>query len=146
MTTPTNVELPRPTPMQLRTSKLMRSDPKNPLELPVRKIYNRLYERKSQMAQEITGQESPGLTIDAEIRNAFPVSTTSNRWIIIGDIYNDSRGRFNDGHPIRTTAVEEFFPPNVFRTKNTTYRVEFLANANWSQEALKAFPGAIKNG
>jgi len=40
-----------------------------------------------------------------------------------GHIYNDRRKRFSDGEIIRTTFIQNFIPPNVIVTKNSTYRV-----------------------
>lgn len=44
---------------------------------------------------------------------------------IRGVIYGDERGRFNDGEYIITSRIIETLPDNVYRTLNSTYKVEF---------------------
>ena len=42
-----------------------------------------------------------------------------------GAIYGDTRGRFNDGEYVITSRIVEALPGNVYRTQNSTYKVEF---------------------
>lgn len=42
-----------------------------------------------------------------------------------GDIYGDTRNRFGDGERIFTSTIMEELPENVFRTRYSTYKVEF---------------------
>jgi hypothetical protein len=48
--------------------------------------------------------------------------------LIRGAIFGDTRGRFNDGEYVITTVATEVIP-GVYRTKNSTYQVEFAADA-----------------
>jgi hypothetical protein len=42
-----------------------------------------------------------------------------------GAIHGDTRGRFQDGERIFTSTILEDLPDNVFRTRYSTYKVEF---------------------
>lgn len=42
-----------------------------------------------------------------------------------GAIFGDTRGRFIDGEYVITSRIVERLPDNVFRTQNSTYKVEF---------------------
>lgn len=44
-----------------------------------------------------------------------------------GDIHGDVRGRFRDGTNVTTSTIVEELPDNVFKTRNSTYRVETWA-------------------
>lgn len=62
------------------------------------------------------------ITIDAEIRNATIEDWGGHR-VIIGAIYNDTKGRFRDGDVIHTSAIVEELPEGVYRTRNSAYKV-----------------------
>lgn len=57
-------------------------------------------------------------SLDSEM---FPGSTVAH-----GYIYNDSRGLFEDGEPVRTSAVKQMFSvdgEHFIETRNTIYRL-----------------------
>ena len=61
---------------------------------------------------------------------------------LIGKVYGDTRGRFLDGDVIVTSSVVEQLPDYVFRTRNSTYKVE-----SWREDvaARKTVEGANTN-
>jgi hypothetical protein len=62
--------------------------------------------------------------ITAVLRKAQRIAWDDGTWLLRGQCFNDIAHRFPDGHFIRTTLVQEEIAPNVFRTKNSIYRVE----------------------
>lgn len=81
--------------------------------------------------------ETPTL-YDAELRNAFFLRV-GDQYILIGEIYKDTRGRFSDGVDVRTSYIKEHIAPDLFRTYNTTYKVAFHSKVEWAEEYTKAF-------
>lgn len=65
---------------------------------------------------------------DAELYEAaFVPSLFSAGDRLCGRIYGDRKGRFIDGTKVLTTAVKTRFPGDIFRTRNTTYKVKSWA-------------------
>jgi hypothetical protein len=69
-----------------------------------------------------------GVVIDGVIRNAtiepVPGNMDGLKWAR-GLIYDDRKGRFDDGHPIHTSSIVSGPDENgIIRTRNSTYRLE----------------------
>lgn len=61
------------------------------------------------------------MVFDSLDTNLFPGHTVAH-----GFVYNDSRGIFNDGCPVRTSAVVRIFEVdgvNYIETRNTIYKI-----------------------
>lgn len=56
---------------------------------------------------------------------------------IQGLIFGDSKTRFNDGDFVRTSVVLEDLGNDIFRTKNSVYKVEFASRENRPKELSK---------
>lgn len=63
--------------------------------------------------------------ITATLKNAMRQETDWRGKHIYGQIFGDTKGRFFDGHWISTSTIMEELPDNVFRTRYSTYKVEF---------------------
>lgn len=56
---------------------------------------------------------------------------------LYGNIYNDEKGRFNDGTPISTSSIQKLdIENNVAQTRNTTYQLGKISvdYMNWLNE------------
>ncbi len=60
------------------------------------------------------------------LKNATLCGENGEHQSLRGSIYGDTRGRFNDGEYVFTSRIVEELPDNVFRTRNSTYKVEFV--------------------
>lgn len=95
----------------------------------------------------------PALAITAVLRNAtrVPRGDDVRAPCLRGVVASDIKGRFLDGEPIITSTILEELPGDVFRTRNSVYRVESWAEpANDNQPFqrktladLVALPGVI---
>jgi alkylhydroperoxidase/carboxymuconolactone decarboxylase family protein YurZ len=62
---------------------------------------------------------------DAEIRDAH-IRVTGGSVVILGDCFNDTKGRYADAQIIQTTGVVDFDPEtSIFQTRNSRYKVTF---------------------
>ena len=52
------------------------------------------------------------------------------RGTVVGEIYGDTKGRFKDGTPIRTSSIVEITPDKKVITRNSTYKLGKKAEAN----------------
>jgi hypothetical protein len=72
-----------------------------------------------EVATLATPAKLTGTLKDASLLGVRPDQT------LRGAIYGDTRGCFNDGEYVITSFVVEVLPDNVYRTRNSTYKVEF---------------------
>ncbi len=56
----------------------------------------------------------------AELRNAEWRESDNAKWLV-GFIYGDKKGRFEDGERVKTSPVEKTWPGDVFQTRSHTY-------------------------
>jgi hypothetical protein len=61
-------------------------------------------------------------TYDAVLRDWYKIEL-GDKSIVFGRIYEDKKGRFNDGDQIRTSMVMNHVG-DIVRTCNTTYKLE----------------------
>jgi hypothetical protein len=59
------------------------------------------------------------------LKDATLCGEKGERQSLRGAIYGDTRGRFKDGEYVFTSHVVDFLPGNIYRTRNSTYKVEF---------------------
>ncbi|MGV1754750.1 hypothetical protein [Agrobacterium sp. CG674] len=66
--------------------------------------------------------EAQSVVVTAVIKNArfFDIG---QKQVVMGQIYDDARGRFPDGHQINTSEVLDV-KGDIVTTKNSTYRIE----------------------
>ena len=64
------------------------------------------------------------MTITATLKNACRLGD-----VYFGDIYGDTRGRFTDGTPVRTSKVLSVIG-NLVTTQNSIYQIEPAGAAN----------------
>lgn len=57
------------------------------------------------------------MTITAKLKNAYRIGD-----VYFGDIYGDTRGRFSDGTPVRTSKVLSV-NGNLVTTQNSIYEI-----------------------
>lgn len=74
------------------------------------------------------------------LKDASLVGAKGETQVLRGAIYGDERGRFNDGEYVITSRIVDFLPGDIYRTKNSTYKVEFAT------APTKAVWTADKNG
>lgn len=61
---------------------------------------------------------------DAILRNWHEVKLDGGSYVV-GNIYEDSKGRFMDGTPVRTSWVVDLDADNgILETRNTIYKLE----------------------
>lgn len=63
--------------------------------------------------------------ITATLKDARRIDTPYRGKHLNGAIYGDRRNRFRDGERIYTSTIMEELPGNIFRTRYSTYKVEF---------------------
>lgn len=74
--------------------------------------------------KEMQNELKPNLLKNWEIQKYWDGSM-----VIRGDIYNDSRGRFKDGTPIRTSKLKYVdFEKLLAKTKNSLYNLDGRSN------------------
>jgi hypothetical protein len=69
------------------------------------------------------------LEYDAVLKNArwdFDDMRSPN---LVGAIYDDTRGRFDDGTVVHTSTVMQQLDGRIFQTRNTKYLVHFAFEA-----------------
>lgn len=75
------------------------------------------------------------MEINGTLKNArWEMNDPPGSTRLVGNIYGDTKGRFPDGLYILTSAVLESLGDNIFRTRNSTYKVEFAESAAFAAE------------
>lgn len=64
------------------------------------------------------------------LKDATVLGEKGEHQMIHGAIYGDTRGRFKDGEYVVTSRIVEELPEGVYRTDNSTYRVELSESKN----------------
>lgn len=64
------------------------------------------------------------------IKNAVRATSPIRGTHLYGQIYGDTLERFYDGEWVHTSTIMEELPDNVFRTRYSTYKVEFAEGAS----------------
>lgn len=72
------------------------------------------------------------------------VTYIGKRVVLEGLVYYDKQWRFKDGYRIYTTAVQEVIDRYFFRTRNTTYLVQFRDPNNYYLDTFKQL--AVEHG
>lgn len=73
------------------------------------------------------------------IKNALRIKLDNNKFVAVGNIYNDSRNRYDNGEIIKTSYIinEE---NNILYTKNASYNIDWSSKTpiSWN-EYMKMF-------
>lgn len=62
-----------------------------------------------------------------ELRNVELYMSSTRHWHMMGDIYNDNRGKWSDGHPVVTSRIikiSTFGADIIVHTRNSEYLIK----------------------
>lgn len=71
---------------------------------------------------------------DATIKNAQKIKIDDKHFVAVGNIYGDTRGRYNDSEIIKTSYIINE-DNNILYTKNASYNIEWASKIpiSWNE-------------
>lgn len=76
--------------------------------------------------------------VDATIKNAYRIMVDEKKYVAVGNIYDDTRGRYKDGESVKTSYILDE-DKDVLVTKNAIYKIEWTNKVpiSWDEYMIK---------